>query len=120
LLGIIYGATVGCIAKELLHWAEEKKFVDRESFLVFAITLALFIVGTCDMIGSDDVLACFIAGNAFIWDDWFRLETLDDFLQLTIDMLLNLAIFMSHRKNAKAGRITIQNKLIFLHPRVGN
>jgi len=54
----------------LLHWAEERKFVDRESFLVFAISLALFIVGTCGMIGSDDVLACFIAGNVFTWDDW--------------------------------------------------
>lgn len=94
ILSVLYGATVGWIAKELLHWAEEKKFVDRESFLVFAITLALFIVGTCGMIGSDDVLACFIAGNAFTWDDWFRLETLDDSLQPTIDMLLNLSIFI--------------------------
>lgn len=94
LLSVVYGFTVGWIAKELLHWAEEKKFIDRESFLVFAITLALFIVGTCGMIGSDDVLACFIAGNAFTWDDWFRLETLDDSLQPTIDMLLNLAVFI--------------------------
>ncbi len=41
LLSVVYGATVGWVAKELLHWAEEKKFVDRESFLVFAITLAV-------------------------------------------------------------------------------
>ncbi|KAK0635056.1 Sodium/hydrogen exchanger family-domain-containing protein [Bombardia bombarda] len=94
ILSIIYGATVGWIAKELLHWAEEHRFVDRESFLVFAISLALFIVGTCGMIGSDDVLACFIAGNVFTWDDWFRLETLDDSLQPTIDMLLNVSIFL--------------------------
>jgi len=40
-LSVVYGATVGWVAKELLHWAEEKKFVDRESFLVFAITLAV-------------------------------------------------------------------------------
>ncbi len=65
------------------------------------------------MIGSDDVIACFIAGNAFTleyvegmsidtkssrliqsFSDWFRLETLDDSLQPTIDMLLNLAVFM--------------------------
>lgn len=46
------------------------------------------------MIGSDDVLACFIAGNVFTWDDWFRLETKDDSLQPTIDMLLNVSIFM--------------------------
>lgn len=94
ILSVLYGATVGYIAKELLHWAEEKRFVDRESFLVFAITLALFITGTCGMIGSDDVLACFIAGNAFTHDDWFRLKTKDDSLQPTIDMLLNLSIFM--------------------------
>lgn len=41
LLSVVYGAVVGYIAKELLHWAEEKKYVDRESFLVFAITLAV-------------------------------------------------------------------------------
>jgi NhaP-type Na+/H+ or K+/H+ antiporter len=70
LLSVVYGITVGWIAKELLHYAEKRKFVDRESFLVFAITLALFITGTCGMIGSDDVLACFVTGNAFTWDDW--------------------------------------------------
>ena len=27
--------------------------------------LQLFIIGTCGMIGTDDVLACFVAGNVF-------------------------------------------------------
>lgn len=94
LLSIVYGAAVGWVARELLHWAEEKNFVDRESFLIFAIALAIFIIGTCGLIGSDDVLACFVAGNVFTWDDWFRLKTLDDSLQPTVDMLLNLSIFM--------------------------
>lgn len=94
LLSVVYGAVIGWIARELLHWTEEKNFVDRESFLVFAIALAVFIVGSCGLIGSDDVLACFIAGNVFTWDDWFRLRTLDDSLQPTVDMLLNLSIFM--------------------------
>ncbi|KAK7943987.1 Sodium/hydrogen exchanger family-domain-containing protein [Apiospora aurea] len=101
LLSVAYGAVVGWLAKEALHFAEDRKWVDRESFLVFALSLALFITGTCGLIGSDDVLACFIAGNVFTWDDWFRLETLDEYvmkptssLQPTIDMLLNVAIFM--------------------------
>lgn len=41
LLSVLYGAAVGWLAKELLHWAEERHYVDRESFLVFAITLAV-------------------------------------------------------------------------------
>ena len=44
LLSVIYGAAVGWLAKGLLHWAEERKYVDRESFLVFAITLAVSCV----------------------------------------------------------------------------
>jgi hypothetical protein len=71
------------------------------------------------MIGTDDLLACFIAGNVFTHEcvflspcilifsrsmnatkhadrtsDWFRLETMDDSLQPTVDMLLNLAVFL--------------------------
>src|SRR5277367_4885944 len=30
LLSVVYGALVGWLAKGLLHWAQEKKFVDRE------------------------------------------------------------------------------------------
>jgi len=41
ILSVIYGAVVGWIAKELLHWAEDRGYVDRESFLVFAITLSV-------------------------------------------------------------------------------
>ncbi|PYH89753.1 hypothetical protein BO71DRAFT_444362 [Aspergillus ellipticus CBS 707.79] len=94
IVSVVYGITVGWVSRELLHWAEEKRYVDRESFLVFAIALALFLVGTCGMLGTDDLLACFIAGNVFTQDDWFRLETMDDSLQPTMDMLLNLAVFM--------------------------
>ena len=32
--------------------------------------------------------------NSNVYSDWFRLETLDDSLQPTIDMLLNLSIFL--------------------------
>lgn len=43
LLSIAYGIVVGWLAMKLLHWAEEKKYVDRESFLVFAISLGVSI-----------------------------------------------------------------------------
>ena len=94
LLSVIYGWVVGYSAKAMLQWAKKNKYVDRESFSVFAIPLALFIIGTCGIVNSDDVLACFVAGNAFTWDDWWRLKTLDDSLQDTVDMMLNMAIFL--------------------------
>jgi sodium/hydrogen antiporter len=87
ILSVVYGALIGWFAKELLHWAEEKKFVDRESFLVFAIALALFIVGTCGMAGSDDVLACFVAGNTFTWDVGDREEISLTLLRVSLLLL---------------------------------
>lgn len=41
ILSVVYGTVVGWISRKLLHWAEEKHYVDRESFLVFAISLAV-------------------------------------------------------------------------------
>lgn len=94
LMSVLYGWIIGFLAQRLLAWAERHKYVDRESFLLFPIGLAIFIIGTCGALGSDDVLACFVAGNAFTWNDWFRVKTLDDPLQPSMEMLLNLAVFM--------------------------
>ncbi|KAK1546500.1 sodium/hydrogen exchanger family protein [Colletotrichum paranaense] len=94
LMSVFYGWVVGLLAQRLLHWAERRKYVERECFLLFPIGMAIFILGTCGMVGSDDVLACFIAGNVFTWNDWFRLETVEDPVQPAVDMMLNMAIFM--------------------------
>ncbi|KAI9172768.1 sodium/hydrogen exchanger family protein [Paramyrothecium foliicola] len=94
LLSIVYGVAVGLVTRKLLYWVEDKKLIDRESFLLFPFALAIFTLGTAGMIGCDDILACFVAGNAFAWNDWFRLKTVDDPMQHTIDMLLNMAMFI--------------------------
>lgn len=47
ILSVVYGIVVGWLSRKLLHWAEEKRYVDRESFLVFAIALAVSIPTLC-------------------------------------------------------------------------
>lgn len=44
LLSILYGAVVGFVANRLLRWAEGRKYVDEEEFLIFAIALAVSIL----------------------------------------------------------------------------
>ncbi|KAI8365918.1 Sodium/hydrogen exchanger family-domain-containing protein [Radiomyces spectabilis] len=94
LLSIVIGFVVGYAARKLLKYSETHKLIDKESFLVFSVALALFLMGVVSIIGSDDLLACFIAGNSFTWDDWFRQETEDAHLMNVVDMLLNLSIFV--------------------------
>ncbi|ORZ12755.1 Sodium/hydrogen exchanger family-domain-containing protein [Absidia repens] len=94
LLSCVIGAVVGWVACKLLQWSEKKHLIDKPSFLSFGIALALFLMSMTGFSGSDDVLACFVAGNAFSWDEWFRKETEDAHFQDVIDMMLNLAVFV--------------------------
>ncbi|KAI9276007.1 Sodium/hydrogen exchanger family-domain-containing protein [Sporodiniella umbellata] len=94
LLSIVVGFVVGHVARKLLKYCEKKKWIDKQSFLVSSVALALFLMGAVGLMGSDDLLACFIAGNAFTWDDWFRTETEDAHLMEVVDNLLNLTVFV--------------------------
>ncbi|KAI9296630.1 hypothetical protein K502DRAFT_314157 [Neoconidiobolus thromboides FSU 785] len=93
-LSIVVGATVGFAARKLLKYAETNGLIDKESFLAFWVALALFLMGSMAIIGSDDLFSCFIAGNAFTWDDWFRLETRESHLQEVIDLIFNFSFFI--------------------------
>ncbi|KAI8366074.1 Sodium/hydrogen exchanger family-domain-containing protein [Radiomyces spectabilis] len=94
LLSCVIGVVVGWVARKILQWSERHHLIDKPSFLCFAIALALFLMSMTGFSGSDDVLACFAAGNAFSWDDWFRQETEEAHFQEVIDMMLNLAVFV--------------------------
>ncbi|KAI9483169.1 MAG: Sodium/hydrogen exchanger family-domain-containing protein [Benjaminiella poitrasii] len=94
LLSCVIGLVVGYIARKILQWSERNHLIDKPSFLCFAIALALFLMSMTGFSGSDDLLACFVAGNAFSWDDWFRQETEEAHFQEVIDMMLNLAVFV--------------------------
>ncbi|KAJ2075816.1 Na+/H+ antiporter [Coemansia sp. S155-1] len=93
-LSIVIGAVTGYICRKALRYAETAGWVDKESFLSSSITLALLLVGVCTMVGTDDILCCFVAGNSFTWDDWFRVETEDTGLQETMNGLLSMSFFI--------------------------
>ncbi|RCH95520.1 hypothetical protein CU097_014047 [Rhizopus azygosporus] len=93
-LSIIIGFVTGYMARKLLRLSEEREWIDKESFLVYTIALTLFLMGSVGLIGSDDLLACFIAGNAFTWDEWFKEETDDARITEVVDMMSNLSIFV--------------------------
>lgn len=73
-----------------------RKWVDGESYVLFPAALGMFIVGTCGAIGTDDLLACFVAGNALNWDGEYLAETerRHDEVNSCIDVLLNFGGFM--------------------------
>lgn len=97
LLSCVYGALIGYLAHKTLKWAETRGYIDRDNFFAYGFGLALFTLGTTGLFNSDDILSCFIAGNAFTWKDWYRVRTQveeEDSFQDILDSLLNAAIFI--------------------------
>ncbi|KAJ6035771.1 Cation/H+ exchanger [Penicillium herquei] len=95
-LGSGYGLLVGFVGRKFLNLASKKRWIDKESFLVFPLAIGLFIVGTCGCFGSDETLACFIAGCALNWDGLYHseAEARHDSFNTTIEMVLNFGTFI--------------------------
>ncbi|KAJ9064769.1 hypothetical protein DSO57_1026882 [Entomophthora muscae] len=91
---IVLGGVIGYVGRKLLFYSQSRELIDKESFLVFGIALSLFIMGLVGLMESDDLLACFIAGNSFTWDDWFRKEIETTHMQEVVDMFFNLSFFI--------------------------
>ncbi|KAL1966991.1 hypothetical protein VTN77DRAFT_3735 [Rasamsonia byssochlamydoides] len=96
LLGFAYGAIIGTASRMALNFALKRKWVDNESYLIFPLAIGLFIIGTCGCFGSDETLACFVAGNALNWDGRYLAEThaRHDMFNAVIERLLNFGAFM--------------------------
>ncbi|EEU34893.1 uncharacterized protein NECHADRAFT_68891 [Fusarium vanettenii 77-13-4] len=96
LLSVAYGIVVGFAACKGIRFALKRKLIDNESYVLFPAALGLFLVGTCGAIGTDDLLACFVAGSALNWDGHFLEETIQrhDEVNSCIDVLLNFGGFM--------------------------
>ncbi|KAL8911152.1 MAG: hypothetical protein Q9171_003643 [Xanthocarpia ochracea] len=92
--GCIYGVLIGYLGRHAIKWADAKNLIDRESFLVFYFTLALFCAGTGATLGMDDLLVGFAAGVGFSNDGWFSQKTEESHVSNVIDLLLNLAYFV--------------------------
>ncbi|KAJ2855548.1 hypothetical protein J3B02_002105 [Coemansia erecta] len=93
-LSVVLGALIGWVAMKLLQYARKKGWIDHDSFFSFAVSLTLLTLGIVSLIGSDDILACFVAGNTFTWDDWFREETTESHFQDVLDTLFNYTFFI--------------------------
>ncbi|KAJ3021534.1 hypothetical protein HKX48_008296 [Thoreauomyces humboldtii] len=94
LMAVAIGAIVGFAAQRALKFAETSNMMDKESIFSFSIALGLAIMGGLSMLGSDDILASFVAGTILTWDHWFNTHLRDLPFQESIDLLLNLGYFV--------------------------
>ncbi|KAJ5289328.1 uncharacterized protein N7443_009581 [Penicillium atrosanguineum] len=96
IMGAGYGLFVGFVSRKSLNVASKRRWIDKESFFLCPIAIGLFVVGTCGCFGSDETLACFIAGCALNWDGLYHseAEARHDSFNATIETVLNYGTFI--------------------------
>jgi NhaP-type Na+/H+ or K+/H+ antiporter len=73
-----------------------RRWIDPGSFTLVPAALGTFIVGSCGCFGSDETLACFIAGSMLNWDGLYNteLQLRHDSFNSSLETLLNYGIFL--------------------------
>lgn len=96
LMSVAIGIVLGYGSLWAIKFSLRRKWIDNESLLLWPTALGLFTIGVCGMMGTDDLLACFVAGNALNWNGQFLEETekRHDEVNSCVDVLLNFGGFM--------------------------
>ncbi|OAP55818.1 hypothetical protein AYL99_09970 [Fonsecaea erecta] len=113
IFSMVYGVVVGYVARKLFFSARRRGLIEEESSLIYVIALSLFVLGTCGILGTDDILACFVAGCTFAWDDQFEQDACSELFWSAADTLLNISIFIWYGAVAPWALFATNNVLSF-------
>jgi NhaP-type Na+/H+ or K+/H+ antiporter len=64
-VAVVFGVIMGYGAGLLLEWAYGRGAMEQTSFLAYTLALSLAVLGAAKLLGSDGILAVFVAGLAF-------------------------------------------------------
>ena len=90
---VVIGALVGELSGRLLVWAYRQPFTERQSTITVGLALSLTVLATVHLIGSDGILAVFVAGlmlNRYVE----KHETRHGGMQEAISRFFNLPVFI--------------------------
>lgn len=97
---VVLGAVIGYGAGWILEKAEASNMVERTSFLAYTIALSVAVLGGAKLLGTDGVLAVFVAGLTFSLAvrDSYRMEeeseqeAVNSFFTLPVFALLGMSL----------------------------
>lgn len=91
---VLFGALLGYLAGRCLLWAESRRSIDQQSFLAYTVALSLLTLGATKLLGSDGILAVFVAGLVF--DEMVSVseKAEEEQIQEAVDRFFTLPIFL--------------------------
>ena len=90
----VLGGLVGVGAGWLLRWGEAKELIEKTSFLSYTVALSLLTLGSAKLLGTDGILAVFVAGLAYNFTADPRDEAEEGQIEEVFNRLFTLPIFV--------------------------
>ncbi len=90
----LFGILAGYAAGWLLEWAEAKRSVEETSFLAYTLALSLTVLGAAKLLGTDGILAVFVAGVAFDMAVGSEEREREERVQEAVNRFFTLPIFV--------------------------
>jgi len=94
LLAVLLGAALGALSGHLVNWSRRHETGTPASYAALALALSLGVVGMVRLMGSDSILAVFVAGLAFRRVSERTTHHPEEWVQDAVSRLLTLPIFV--------------------------
>jgi sodium/hydrogen antiporter len=91
---VLMAALVGYAAGWISQWAIGKGLVGTPSYLAYTLALSLLVLGGAKLLGTDGILAVFVAGLAFTMAGSAEEETQQEHVQEAVNRFFILPIFV--------------------------
>ncbi|MFE4104722.1 cation:proton antiporter domain-containing protein [Almyronema epifaneia] len=91
---VVLGAITGFVAGQLLKWAERQKTIENTSFIAYSLALSITVLGATRLLGTDGILAVFVAGLVFGNVIGGQQRSQEDNVQEAINRFFTLPIFV--------------------------
>ncbi|SFR97874.1 sodium/proton antiporter, CPA1 family [Halomicrobium zhouii] len=64
---VVLGAAIGAVVGRVERWASSEQFVEDTSVFTVVVAMTFAVLGVVTLLGSDGILAVFVAGVAYNW-----------------------------------------------------
>ncbi|MFC6826108.1 cation:proton antiporter [Halopelagius fulvigenes] len=91
---VVLGALIGSAVGRVERWTSERRYVEKASVLTVTIALTFAVLGFVKLLGSDGILAVFVAGAAYNWQANPRDEAREQRVEEVFNRLFTLPVFV--------------------------
>ena len=91
---IVIGGLLGWISGRALEWAEARSYLDQPSFLAITLALTILVLGVGKLLGTNSILAVFVAGLAFDQAVGGQERSEEENVQEAVNLFFTLPVFV--------------------------